>query len=84
MKKILKYLLVCVLCMTYIWGSRSNAAESSEVQIELTGINRVKIYTEDKTKELTIDNNIFYASPGETYSYEYAGNADDSLNGAGG
>lgn len=84
MKKILKYLLAAVLCTTYIWGFHSNAAESSDVQIELTGINQVKIYTEDKTKELTVDNNVFLASPGETYSYEYAGSVEDGLNGAGG
>ena len=46
MKRLLKYLLFVVFCTMCLWGKQVNAADTSEVQVELTGVKDVKIYTD--------------------------------------
>ena len=51
MKRVLKYLLFVVFCTMCLWGKQVNAADTSEVQVELTGVKDVKIYTDKVRKK---------------------------------
>lgn len=82
MKKILHYLLL-TMCLLGILRVNVYAAENNNRIINLTGISNVKIYTADKKQEIEVKDKSFTVSPGE-YCYEYAGDASNSLNGAGG
>lgn len=82
MKKILRYLLL-TMCLLGILRVNVYAAENTDRVINLTGISHVKIYTADKKQEIEVKDKSFTVSPGE-YCYEYAGDASNSLNGAGG
>lgn len=75
MKKMLRYLLM-ISCLTLLLCIRVNAAENSSVQVKLTGITNVKIYTENKKNEIEVKNNNFEVEPG-IYCYE-------GIDGAGG
>ena len=82
MKKIFRYLLL-TMCLLGILRVNVYAAENNNRIINLTGISNVKIYTADKKQEIEVKDKSFTVSPGE-YCYEYAGDASNSLNGAGG
>ena len=82
MKKILRYLLL-TMCLLGILRVNVYAAENTDRVINLTGISHVKIYTADKKREIEVKDKSFTVTPGE-YCYEYAGDASNSLNGAGG
>ena len=82
MKKILRYLLL-TMCLLGILRVNVYATENTDRVINLTGISHVKIYTADKKQEIEVKDKSFTVSPGE-YCYEYAGDASNSLNGAGG
>ena len=82
MKKIFRYLLL-TMCLLGILRVNVYAAENTNRVINLTGISSVKIYTADKKQEIEVKDESFAVSPGE-YCYEYAGDANNSLNGAGG
>ena len=82
MKKILHYLLL-TMCLLGILRVNVYAAENNNRIINLTGISNVKIYTADKKQEIEVKDKSFTVSPGEC-CYEYAGDASNSLNGAGG
>ena len=82
MKKILHYLLL-TMCLLGILRVNVYAAENNNRIINLTGISNVKIYTADKKQEIEVKDKSFTVSPGE-YCYEYAEDASNSLNGAGG
>ena len=82
MKKIFRYLLL-TMCLLGILRVNVYAEENNNRIINLTGISNVKIYTADKKQEIEVKDKSFTVSPGE-YCYEYAGDASNSLNGAGG
>ena len=82
MKKILRYLLL-TMCLLGILRVNVYAAENTDRVINLTGISNVKIYTADKKQEIEVKDKSFTVNPGE-YCYEYAGDGENSLNGAGG
>ncbi len=82
MKKIFRYLLL-TMCLLGILRVNVYAAENTDRVINLTGISNVKIYTADKKQEIEVKDKSFTVTPGE-YCYEYAGDASNSLNGAGG
>lgn len=71
------------MCLLGILRVNVYAAENNNRIINLTGISNVKIYTADKKQEIEVKDKSFTVSPGE-YCYEYAGDASNSLNGAGG
>ena len=70
MKKIFKYLLLLVISFGCCFTLSSNAlAANDEVQVKLTGIKTVKIYTENKEKEIEVKDDSFSVPTG-TYRYE--------------
>lgn len=71
------------MCLLGILRVNVYAAENNNRIINLTGISNVKIYTADKKQEIEVKDKSFTVSPGEC-CYEYAGDASNSLNGAGG
>ena len=68
------------MCLLGILRVNVYAAENTNRVINLTGISSVKIYTADKKQEIEVKDESFAVSPGE-YCYEYAGDANNSLNG---
>lgn len=70
MKKIFKYLLLLVISFGWCLALSSNVlAASTEVSVKLTGIKTVKIYTENKEKEIEVKDDSFSVPTG-TYCYE--------------
>ena len=84
MKKTFRYLLFLVmLCLIGSLKVNVYATGHTNSTVNLTGISNVKIYTADKKQEIEVKDKSFTVTPGE-YCYEYADDASDSLNGAGG
>ena len=84
MKRVLKYLLFVVFCTMCLWGKQVNAADTSEVQVELTGVKDVKIYTDKGGQEISVVDDKFSALPGCYYYECFRKDDDGSENGRGG
>ena len=84
MKRLLKYLLFVVFCTMCLWGKQVNAADTSEVQVELTGVKDVKIYTDKGGQEISVVDDKFSALPGCYYYECFRKDDDGSENGRGG
>lgn len=52
---------VCRFCTMCLWGKQVNAADTSEVQVELTGVKDVKIYTDKGGQEISVVDDKFSA-----------------------
>lgn len=70
MKKVWKYLLLAVMAVGWsLLISTSALAAGREVKVNLTSVEHVKIYTEDKETEIPVTDNSFSVEPGK-YCYE--------------